>query len=535
LSSFHANKIALSLLHGLPASAGAACAIVCGFSACAFLAATPASAEVRGFMHAANPPAAEVRPVMRMASRPAGEIKTGNRVANRQAVAPAAKLPFGNIPKGPLQIFVSINQQKLHLYSNGEKVTETLVATGVPQHPTPTGAFSVVQKQLLHHSNIYSGAPMPFMERITWSGVALHEGVNLGHPASHGCIRMSHDFAVRLYAVSKLGAEVFISNAELAPQEFADPHLFVHKDPTPPVPVLAAASVTLPSALAQDSRTVTDAAAVETVREAKPVADAAIAADPIRDDKPAADIVAPADIARADKPAFESTVAADTAHNKQAAAENTSAADSAHNTKVAAEASSMRVIGDQLLPTPAPSWPASAMAMPLRSATANPAAAPKPAPPIAAVTHMSKSPIAIFVSRKTSKIYVRQDFEPVFSAPITVEQPGQPLGTFVFTALDYLPDRSGFVWNVVSMPGERAKPKPVAKLPLRTRRDEIAVKDVDVPPPEGPAEALARIEIPQDTIDRISQMIVPGSSLILSDQGLGDETGEGTNFVVVMH
>jgi hypothetical protein len=195
----------------------------------------------------------------------------------------------------------------------------------------------------------------------------------------------------------------------------------------------------------------------------------------------------------------------------------------------------MRVIGDPLLPTPAPSWPASAMAMPLRSATANPAAAPKPAPPIAAVTHMSKSPIAIFVSRKTSKIYVRQDFEPVFSAPITVEQPGQPLGTFVFTALDYLPDRSGFVWNVVSMPGERAKPKPVAKLPLRTRRDEIAVKDVDVPPPEGPAEALARIEIPQDTIDRISQMIVPGSSLILSDQGLGDETGEGTNFVVVMH
>jgi hypothetical protein len=85
------------------------------------------------------------------------------------------------------------------------------------------------------------------------------------------------------------------------------------------------------------------------------------------------------------------------------------------------------------------------------------------------------------------------------------------------------------------MPGERAKPKPVAKLPLRTRRDEIAVKDVDVPPPESPAEALARIEIPQDTIDRISQMIVPGSSLMLSDQGLGDETGEGTNFVVVMH
>jgi hypothetical protein len=173
--------------------------------------------------------------------------------------------------------------------------------------------------------------------------------------------------------------------------------------------------------------------------------------------------------------------------------------------------------------------------MPPRLATANPDATPGPAPPVAAVTHMSKSPIAIFVSRKTAKIYVRQDFDPVFSAPITVEQPDQPLGTFVFTALEYLPDRSGFVWNVVSMPAERAKPKPVGKYPLRASRNDTAVEDAITPPPQNPAEALARIEIPQEAIDRISQMIVPGSSLILSDQGLGDETGEGTNFVVVMH
>jgi hypothetical protein len=84
------------------------------------------------------------------------------------------------------------------------------------------------------------------------------------------------------------------------------------------------------------------------------------------------------------------------------------------------------------------------------------------------------------------------------------------------------------------MPAERAKPKPVGKYPLRARRNDNAVKDV-ITPPQSPAEALARIEIPQETVDRISQMIVPGSSLILSDQGLGDETGEGTNFVVVMH
>jgi hypothetical protein len=483
--------------------AGAACAM-----ACAFLAAAPASAEVRT--------------AMRVASRPVAEVRTGIRVASRSAVAPPAKLPFGNIPKGPMQIFISINQQKLHLYSNGEKVAETLVATGVPQHPTPLGAFSIVQKQLLHHSNIYSGAPMPYMERITWSGVALHEGVNLGHPASHGCIRMSHDFAVRLYAVSKLGAEVFITNSELAPQEFADPHLFVRKDPSPPVPVLAAASVTLPSALAQDLRTATDAAAVETTH----------------DNKPAADNSGPADLAHDDKPVADSATAADAAHDDKPVTDGATAADTAHDTKVIAEASSVRDISDPPLPTPAPkrpAWAASVAPTPLRLATANPDATPEPAPPVAAVTHMSKSPIAIFVSRKTAKIYVRQDFEPVFSTPITVEQPDQPLGTFVFTALEFLPDRSGFVWNVVSMPAERATPKPVGKYPLRAGRNDTAVKDVITPPPQSPAEALARIDIPQDAIDRISQMIVPGSSLILSDQGLGDETGEGTNFVVVMH
>ena len=86
-------------------------------------------------------------------------------------------------------------------------------------------------KEFLHHSNIYSGAPMPFMQRITWSGVAMHEGVNLGHPASHGCIRMSHDFATRLWVLTRLGARVIIARPELRPEDFSDPRLFVQRDP----------------------------------------------------------------------------------------------------------------------------------------------------------------------------------------------------------------------------------------------------------------------------------------------------------------
>src|SRR5579864_8047933 len=81
-----------------------------------------------------------------------------------------SKEPFGTLPKGPLQLVISINQQKLHLYADGTEVADTLIATGVPALPTPTGVFSVIGKERFHRSNIYSGAPMPFMQRITWSG-----------------------------------------------------------------------------------------------------------------------------------------------------------------------------------------------------------------------------------------------------------------------------------------------------------------------------------------------------------------------------
>jgi L,D-transpeptidase catalytic domain len=137
--------------------------------------------------------------------------------------------PFGDIPTGPLQIIISINQQKLHLYSDGTHVADAPIATGVPGHSTPTGVFSVIDKERYHESNIYSGAPMPYMQRITWSGVALHQGQNLGHPASHGCIRMSQEFASRLWLLPSLGARVIIARPELMPRDFGDPHLFVHK------------------------------------------------------------------------------------------------------------------------------------------------------------------------------------------------------------------------------------------------------------------------------------------------------------------
>jgi L,D-transpeptidase-like protein len=372
------------------------------------------------------------------------------------------KEPANDIPKGPQQIFISINQQKLHFYSNGAHVADTSIATGVAAHPTPYGVFSIIQKQIFHRSNIYSNAPMPYMQRITWSGVAMHEGPDIGHPASHGCIRMPHDFAVRLYHLTKLNTRVIIARAELRPAEFADPHLFVHKEKPPEIAAPVAnelePAVAKPAELAVHANTLTP---------------------PVQ-----SDVVTPQATAPAIKP-------------------------------------------DQKPESAAPGADAGAAA----------AVAP-PAPPtptdLAKVATAKKIPISIFVSRKRQRLYIRQGFEPLFDVPVTIAEPESPLGTHVFTALEFTgPEHTILRWNVVSLPGE--PPKRVRYVEeRRERRREIEEERAgDTPPPQTPAQVLARIEISPEVSEAIAQMIVPGSALIISDQGLGDETGEGTDFVVV--
>ena len=104
----------------------------------------------------------------------------------RQAKKIAAPQKEAGKPQGPLIIAISIQKQNLKIYDAKGFFAETPISTGMPGHPTPMGVFSVIQKHKLHHSNIYSGAPMPYMQRITWSGVAMHAGVLPGYPASHG-------------------------------------------------------------------------------------------------------------------------------------------------------------------------------------------------------------------------------------------------------------------------------------------------------------------------------------------------------------
>src|ERR1700686_3245552 len=132
-------------------------------------------------------------------------------------------------PQGPLILAISIERQSLKIYDANGFFAETPISTGMRGHPTPMGVFSVIQKHKFHHSNIYSGAPMPYMQRITWSGVAMHAGVLPGYPASHGCIRMPMAFAVKMWNWTKMGARVVVTPGEIKPTSFSHPLLVAQK------------------------------------------------------------------------------------------------------------------------------------------------------------------------------------------------------------------------------------------------------------------------------------------------------------------
>jgi lipoprotein-anchoring transpeptidase ErfK/SrfK len=329
-------------------------------------------------------------------------------------------------PKGPLQIIISIADQRVSLFDDGALIARSPVSTGTQGHPTPLGVFSVISKQRWHRSNIYSAAPMPYMQRITWSGIALHAGVVPGHPASHGCIRLKNDFAIRLWHLTKRGTRVIIAHDDVQPVEITNPHLFKPK-------------------------------------------------------------------AVSGSPEFQTATVA---------GKSISAAAATHGSPVSnaetPEAASLQVPG---------SAPA--------------AGAPK-----------KIVPISVFVSRKSSKLFVRQGFSPLFDVAVKIENPEEPLGTHVFSAMEFQSEGAAIRWTVVSIPEE------VPRIPGRaTKEREVRAKQIarSVPSPDKANAALNRIEIPQDTVERISELLTPASSLIISDNGFSPETGKDTDFIVVTH
>src|SRR4030088_2343823 len=129
----------------------------------------------------------------------------------------------------PVMAIVSLHSQRITVYDANGWILRAPVSSGQKGRETPAGIFSVIQKQAEHYSNLYDDAYMPHMQRITWSGIALHGGPLPGYPASHGCVRMPFDFAARLFDATKLGFRVVVAPNDVAPIEIAHPVLFQSK------------------------------------------------------------------------------------------------------------------------------------------------------------------------------------------------------------------------------------------------------------------------------------------------------------------
>lgn len=124
-------------------------------------------------------------------------------------------------PAGPLLVYVDLTRQIATVYRNGVRMAVTTISSGKPGHDTPTGVFTILQKDANHHSSKYNDAPMPYQERLTWDGVALHAGGLPGYPSSHGCVHLPLEFAKLLFGIESLGGTVVITGGRSEPQRIA--------------------------------------------------------------------------------------------------------------------------------------------------------------------------------------------------------------------------------------------------------------------------------------------------------------------------
>jgi lipoprotein-anchoring transpeptidase ErfK/SrfK len=133
----------------------------------------------------------------------------------------------------PLRMVIVLDIQRMYVFDGDDLVGFTTVSTGKTGKETPTGVFRILQKKLYHESNLYANAPMPFMQRLTWDGIALHAGYNPGYPASHGCIRMPKIFAEALYNATVMDGEVVILDSLSKPRPKPQPQLEPEPQPQP--------------------------------------------------------------------------------------------------------------------------------------------------------------------------------------------------------------------------------------------------------------------------------------------------------------
>ena len=329
-------------------------------------------------------------------------IKFTLRVKEKAETAPASAAP-ANVD--PLMIVVSLGQQRVEIYRGTELVTNAKISSGKPGYDTRTGVFSILEKRRYHHSNLFSGAPMPWMQRMTWTGTALHAGIVPGYPASHGCVRLPFSFAPKLFQMTNVGENVVVAQNRVVPKPVEHPNLFQ--------PASAEPQVSL--ALAAHDKLATDAGTVTPLQDPEPAG-----LDAVSDDPPSAPLrILITRRTERDRIIAVQYLLASLGYLKPQNFTGRIGDETIGAIKAFQKANGLRGTGAY----------SSELARQVYLA------AGKSEPPPA-------------------HLYVRQDFRNLFDMPVALRNPERPLGTHLFTAMTAPPGKTKTPWMGLSLEGD---------------------------------------------------------------------------------
>lgn len=400
----------------------------------------------------------------------------------------------------PLKIIVSLEKQHMYVYRGTEKIFNSRVSTGKRGYSTPAGIYSILEKRRWHRSNIYNNAPMPFMQRLTWSGIALHaSGYVPGYPASHGCIRLPRGSASTLFKKTNVGGHVIVTRGDTTPRPIAHGKLL---QPQPLDLVTMDAQKALKKRLAYEEGKIVSIALPEPADLGRKYAALTRSEDKVMSDA----TTAPQPMSAKDG----ALLMADLEHDMHRLESYIARSEEPIRVLITKRLGRERIRDVQMLlgelgyePGPVDGF--------MGRRTGGAIQAYQEDKGLKATGAFSEElRDRLFRDARgepapTGHLYVRQGFKQVFDAPVTLKNPDKPLGTHVYFAQSFTPTDDRTQW--------------------------LALTTEEAPGVDA-VTALERIEIPKVLRDRLERMLTPGSSMIVSDAGLGRETGRGTDFVV---
>ena len=434
------------------------------------------------------------RPVIvALAAMAALTALTADAAARQARPAPPTETTAPREAGEPIMAIVSIKTQQVTFYDADGWILRAPVSTGIAGRETPAGVFAVLEKDEDHHSSLYDDAWMPNMQRLTWNGIALHGGPLPGYAASHGCVRMPYGFAEKLFDKTRIGMRVIISPNEAAPVEFSHKALFVPKAEA--IAAAPARAETLAREAAEAANTADEAkkAAAAAARETASLT-ASLRKLEWQKTRAAAEL-AFADKALAAAKTDQAKARAEDLKQK-AAAEGRGRADAVRHRQGRREVEARRSRRrkgrrqggrDQESRHRQGGWRGEARAG------------------AGLDLHQPRDAEALRAAQYAQAVGGRGEvFDATIEVPVTIRDPDQRIGTHVFTAM--ASNDAGLRWTAVTIDdGDDAK------------------------------DALDRITIPQDVLDRIAPTAVPRSSIVVSDEPLSSETNYRTEFVAVLN